>query len=435
MKKISIFVLMFLTISTISAIEFNLDSEYPQGSSILATISGSFQETITEQDIEFFRGHVRVPIDFNLEKIGDNYYLYASLVNKDPNNYSVVINEVEFLEGAKVVEENITRNFTITEEITDFSISKGVVITEDEFSITVQNLQSQRINITSNFLEEKTTELFSGEIAELKFSVEDVPLLEIQNLKLTSRNTSYEIPIYVLGTPKAEAPVQFEFDKEKLNITLDLIGQTERTLYLKNTGEETIFQVKLSLSEDLERFVSLKETEIMNVEPGFLYPVELVILSGELPITDEGQIIARSSGVENYTNITLIFTPGHVPTEEDLEDSTPLTCSELGGAICGSVDLCDGEIRVVGEQNCCFGLCGEAEEDSPVLRIIGWLLLVIVVLGGAWLYFKKYRKAKGPEKGVYKFTKKEPKFTSKTPAKGTPETTRKNPLNLPEEKK
>ncbi len=395
------FVLMMF--STVSAVEFSINEEYAQGSAILTKISGSFQETLEEENILFYRGHVRVPMNFELNKIADEYHLYVNLADKDPNNYSIILEEIEYLEGANVIEEDIRRNFTITEEIADFSISEGFIITEDDFTITIQNLKENRINLTYEFITIKTDELFSGEIIDLDFSVKDAPLLEIKNIKLSSENTEYEIPVYVLSKPESVKPVMFEFESKDLNVTMDLINQTKRIVFIKNTGEGNIFQIKLSLSEDLERYVQLSREEILNVEPGFSYPIQLTFVSGELPSTENGELTAISSGNREELNITLKFFPGYVESEEERE-SLIRTCSELGGNSCRGE--CDGELTEADDGTCCLGQCSSGNKSSSSGKIIGWFLILALIAGGVWLYLKKYRKAEAPKKGVFKFLKK-----------------------------
>ena len=274
MRKISLFIFAVLVISFASAVEFNIAEEYPQGGAIITKISGSFQEIIEEENIRFYRGTVRVPMDFELNKMADEYYLYVSLVDKDPNNYSIVLEEVEYLQGANVIEEDLERNFTITEEVADFSISKGFIMTEDDFRITVQNLREVRINMSYEFLEKETIELFSGEIAELDFDISQAQRLELISVKFSSENTNYEIPAYLLGEPDEKEPIMFEFESDSLNVTMDLVSQTNRTVFLKNTGTEEIFLIKLSLSEELERYTQLSKEELLRLSFEFLLTKE-----------------------------------------------------------------------------------------------------------------------------------------------------------------
>ncbi|MBT3404707.1 hypothetical protein HN832_02760 [archaeon] len=400
MKKSLLFALLLLLPLT-SAIEFNINSEYSQGGAILTTISGNFQETLTEENILFYRGHVRAPFNYELKKIKDIYYLYVNLLDKSPNNYSIVLEEIEYLQGNKILNENIQRNFSITNATVDFTINSGAIITEDDFSITIQNLQDKKISVASDYIISTTTDLYSGEIKTLDFEIVEAIPSEIQTLKLSSSTTTYEIPIYVLEKPRGQTPVKFEFDISSLNVSLDLNKNTTRTIYVKNTGEETIFQVKLSLDDELERYAQLSKYELFNLSSDFLYPVELTIVSGDLPDKILENLTAFSAGVEIILPINLTIFPGIVE-----EVTTEKSCSEIGGATC-SANACDGIIEIVEGKNCCLGLCEEeTSEGGTSFKLIGWILLVVLILVGILFYFKKFRGAKAPAKGAAKLLAK-----------------------------
>lgn len=401
MKKLSLFVFALILVSTISALDFNIKEEYKQGEAILTKISGSFQERLQKENFEFFRNHVRIPMDYDLTKIGDDYYLYVNLFDKEPNNYSIIINDVEYFSGAKVITEDLQRNFTVTSGFVDFTINKGFIVTEDDFSITVQNLQEEKINLSYNFLAQEKRELYSGEIFEIDFSVQGSELLEIQTLELSSTNTKYEIPVYVLGIPEERPPVTFNFDKDYLNITLDINNDTKRIVYLENTGTETIFQLKLSLTEELEKYLSLSKKEFFNLTQSHIYPVEISISSGQIPETLKGNLTAISGGVKEIVNIDLKFIPGYLDEGEDSIRS----CSQLGGVLCAGA--CDRDLVSASDGNCCLGICEEPQSDSSAFKVLGWILILVVILILAWFYFNRYKQAEGPAKGVFKFLKKE----------------------------
>ncbi len=402
MKKLGLLIFAFLLISNLSAIEFNLNSEYPRGGAILATLSGSFQETLTKDNFKFYRGNVRIPLTFEISKIQDIYYLYANLADKEPNNYSIILEDVTYFKGAKVVKEDIQRNFTITNKTADFSIDKGFVVTEDDFSLTIQNLQDFKINISYKFAEEKQADIYSGEFKILNFEINNITPREIKKLEISSGATKYEIPVYVLGVPEIKSPVNFSFDVSKVNVILDLNNQTKRIVYLINSGDEPIFQIKLSLDEELEKYVILSQTEFLNVSSEFLYPLEISIFSDDLPKKILGNLTARSGTIERSVILNISFFPGYVGVEDLIK-----SCSELNGELCDS-SSCNGQISQASDGNCCFGVCSSSTESSPVSwRFLGWSILVILIIVLVWFYFKKYRNAEAPAKGVFKFLKKE----------------------------
>lgn len=408
MKKSILFLAIFLSLSFLSAIDFNVNSEYPQAGAIIAKISGPFQELPTKEDFSFYRNHIRIPMDFDFKKIGDEYYLFVKLADKEPNNYSIVLEDATYLQGAKIITEDIQRNFTINDDVVSFSINKGIAITEGDFSISVHNFQSSRENITYTLGKNTgSISLYPGELSELKISVQDLPLLSLQNLEIKSSRDSYTIPVYVLGIPEIKKGINFSFELDSISVSLDLNNETKRIVYLENIGDEIIFQVKLSLDEELSKYATLSTQELFNLSAGFLYPIELSFFSDDLPRTTTGYLTARSSSLTDSISINLTFTPGYVPATEE---SSTKTCSEMGGFSCSNPSLCVGGIFLASDGNCCPTSCGLLDESpgssSSSLKFFGWLILIVLLIVGVWFYLRRYRNAEGPARGIFKFLKK-----------------------------
>ncbi|MCP6719672.1 MAG: hypothetical protein KJI71_05665, partial [Patescibacteria group bacterium] len=202
MKKSVVFLtILFLIFPLVSAIDFEINSEFDQGETLLAKFSGNFLEPVTESNIFFYRGHVRIPVVYDIREIDDEFYLYALLTGKDSGNYSVALEDVRYMKGVEISEEDIVKEFTITENTALFSINPGFVETFEDFSIKIQNLQESKItveittgldNIIGN-----STELKSGEIKDIEFDlIEDSPQTK-ETAIFTSGNLTYEIPIFI----------------------------------------------------------------------------------------------------------------------------------------------------------------------------------------------------------------------------------------------
>jgi len=147
MKK---FITLFLILSLlpiISAVEFDMKTEFSMGETLIAKVSGNFLEPVLKEDIFFYRGHVKIPMQFDVAKIHDNFYIYAQLLDKYPANYSIVIKNAMYMEAGKINEQDIVKNFSIINSTADFSINPGFIITQQDFFIKVQNLQDSKITI------------------------------------------------------------------------------------------------------------------------------------------------------------------------------------------------------------------------------------------------------------------------------------------------
>ena len=121
MKKLSIFIFVLFFIQFAFAVpEIDMDDEFKQGETLIAKVSGNFFKPLSSENIIFYKGHVRTSIPFSVEKINNLFYIYGQLLDKSPNNYSIVLENSKYFQGSQVIEEDITKNFTINENIADF---------------------------------------------------------------------------------------------------------------------------------------------------------------------------------------------------------------------------------------------------------------------------------------------------------------------------
>ena len=59
MKKVLIIFLALFLFPIISAVEIEMKDNFDQGETLIAKISGNFYEAISEENVIFYRGHVR----------------------------------------------------------------------------------------------------------------------------------------------------------------------------------------------------------------------------------------------------------------------------------------------------------------------------------------------------------------------------------------
>ena len=93
-----LFFIGLLLISGVFAVEVEMNNEYSQGETLVAKISGNFLTPIARSNIFFYKEHVRVSFEYQITKIGYDYYLYAFLVGKTAGNYSLSIEDVKYSE-------------------------------------------------------------------------------------------------------------------------------------------------------------------------------------------------------------------------------------------------------------------------------------------------------------------------------------------------
>ena len=147
MKREIVFLLMLIFVfQFVSAIQVEIKDNFAQGETLTAKVSGNFLSLISKDNVFLYRRHVRVPMVFDIVQIEGDYYIYA-LLNKPAENYSLVLEGIKYMKGIEESEEDIWANFTISEETADFSVIPGVMFTNNDFYLEVQNLQEVPIKI------------------------------------------------------------------------------------------------------------------------------------------------------------------------------------------------------------------------------------------------------------------------------------------------
>ena len=175
MKKVLIpIILTVFLLTLVSAINFEMKDTFDQEEALTARLSGDFIDPPLIQNIFFYRGHVRIAISPSIAKIDEDYYLFAPLSGKTANNYSIVIEEVSYKKGSKTIEEDLVKNFTVTQETVDFTIDKGFVDTKDNFYIASGEMESIAIE-----LEQKENEML--EYREEYFSIYSDYVVDVES--------------------------------------------------------------------------------------------------------------------------------------------------------------------------------------------------------------------------------------------------------------
>ena len=152
MKFFSLALLVFLFFPLVSAVEFSVKENFSQGETFTARISGNFYRPISAGDIIFFKGHTRISMISSVQKIDGDFYISAQLFGKTPDNYSVVISNAQYYSGPELIKSDLSKNFTITPDSADFTITPGFILTGDDFFIQVKNNKSVLIFRLRNVL-------------------------------------------------------------------------------------------------------------------------------------------------------------------------------------------------------------------------------------------------------------------------------------------
>lgn len=407
--------ILFMIFPLLSAVEIDMKENISNGETLLAKISGNFLEPLQKENIFLYREHIRVSFDPELTKINDDYYLYSQLLEKSPGNYSLRLQNVRYMDFGESSEEEVRKNFSITEEKADFTVEPGFIITDKDFFIKVQNLQNYEITINSKwgvyndtgsqgFFEsffgsessdsenEKTTILDAGEIKNIDFEIPETNESTLKSISLRTQNLTYEIPVFVENTETKEE--KFSIFPTEINVSLSTNSNITRTIRISNPGDTDLTNVSLFVSEPANKYISFSQNNI-NLEKNSDRDINLTISSNNTEEYIEGQITANTEELYAYTAISLNFTQGFIPEENESEESIFQTCNELGGVLCNETQECAGNTTGSKDGICCLAQC-EKIEKSNTGAIVGWVIIIAIIGFLAWFFLKKYKKTKNP---------------------------------------
>src|SRR3989338_2579284 len=146
-KPFFILLSFLLLAPLISSADIIIKDSFDQGETFMAKTSGSFFSSVSEENVFFYKGHVKTSVVHGVEKIGSDFYIYGQLSGKSPGNYSVAIENAKYYNGSRIETMNLEKNFTISDGTADFSIDKAAIATNQSFSINVKNLKDNQVNV------------------------------------------------------------------------------------------------------------------------------------------------------------------------------------------------------------------------------------------------------------------------------------------------
>lgn len=401
--------LVLLTMSFISAINFEIKDEYKQEEILIGKLSGDFVKPPVKENIVLYRGHVRSPLNIDLAKFGQDYYFYAPLAGKTANNYSLVIENIEYKENTKTIKEDLIKNFTIINETASFILDKGFVNTKDDFFIELENLRDEDLKIDfeittisgdeggiANYDEDENNEITINPGKErINF---EIGLNNGQTTKLiefSSGDLKYKIPVSIFVDDFSEQNklYAFKIQPEEIELEVPTTGDPiNRLIYIYNTGTGTLTDVKLRLSDSLKPYVIISDSTFGRILPGSNANLNLTITpSSEKSIAGE-LLVQTEQSLVNSIRVAITFKKG-AEVEVIPELTTNDNCADIGGQVCLESEVCKNtdEIIYANDGVCCIAGC-QTQTSSSAGKIIGILLILGIIGFGIWFFLVKYKK-------------------------------------------
>jgi len=248
MKKgisLILILLVLVSINFVLAIDITLSKEsYNPQETLQAEITGSFNSLSIENILIYEEDTPRSqPVISDLTKQGNIYYFYAILPSQQ-GNYSLKIEDAEYLESGQTKTDTIIKEFDIQQSNQSLlQISNGFVVTSEDFEIKIKALNSnQDITATINS-QSQSVSLIEEVQKTLEFSITPSDFGKT-NLIIGD----YTIPVFIIEKTQSQNQTnitnQFlptnttnQSTQSNQTIPIDDLNKTEIKEYIEDLGE------------------------------------------------------------------------------------------------------------------------------------------------------------------------------------------------------
>lgn len=390
-KLIFILILTIYLIGVASALSVNIKDSYEKQETMIVKISGDIKEPITNDNILLKRGHVSVPLDYDIKKLGNDYYLWA-VAPTNENNYTLWINDVVTMVSGNVNKSDFGYNFSVTGKLVDYYVKPGVIFSNKDFEISVFSNMDVPKEINVEFPEERNIVLNPGK-NKLEFSISNVYGTQLINFSVGK----YNVRAYIIGEKTGnEIDMTNATNVSKSNVYF-VPQKIERELF---SGEEETYPVTIvNDGDDLEN-ISLeynKDVFSINPEP----PLNLASgksfvfnLSMQTDRSVNESITLNTNNIKAYLNVKISIS--NRTTNKNETKKNLFYCDELGGNICKGNEECSIENVESLDGPCCKGKCIEKKEGGTSWA--GYIIAVIAIILIIYIYYryKSVKKEKNP---------------------------------------
>jgi len=374
------------------------NSEVERGENVLIIISGNILEIIKKEDISFRQENIRVPFNWDMEKIGEKYYIFSETKTKEPGQYNVLVEGITYKKGIETITEDIQINFSISTKDFDFSITPAVVYTSQNFSLRVVNLKEETQNLTIKTpAQKRDIQLKSGQEKEIEILIEEFDP-GFNSIVVKGEEQETEVLVYGFGILPRQKKEAFVFEPNFLNITLDVDKTLKKDVYIESFGDFDAQNISLEIDSDLEEYISISQEEIDVIRKDTSKKITLEFKSEDEEIFVFGKIKARnenlSTEIEIYFKVIEDYTGEPEINNTNSTENLRKSCSEMGGIICENNQTCSGSNEYAIDGICCKGECTEKESQTSTKKIIGWILVIVILIFVIWFFKFKVKGAK-----------------------------------------
>jgi hypothetical protein len=324
-------------------------------------ISESLKTNIT---LTYKEQTIFLPVLINITHNPSNVDIESNFLAVNPENFNKYVN----------FSKNYKFNFTVINQA-------NRTITDIALSCDNENVKLDKTEISS---------IKQGKNITLYFDVNTNETIDSQ-IEITYDNETIILPVLFRENKEEEYNLDENliFYPEEMNGTF-LLGK-EYSIILVNMGEKDLEDIELSCEDKNIEFKPIKIAMLKSYKKTY---VNLTITSGENINT---LLVAEWDNQKISLPINGVITEDESEEQIDTGDyeSYP-TCMENGGVTCKTKETCNGELDTdIRLANCCYGTC-QADSSSATKWIIGVIILIVLGLGGFYLY-SKYKNQKGQD--------------------------------------
>ncbi|MBI2452566.1 hypothetical protein HYV50_05855 [Candidatus Pacearchaeota archaeon] len=428
--------LFLLLVKEASAISLNIKEVYQPKETIIGELSGNILQPISRSQVKVMKGNVETPVDYDIKKLEEKYYIWiVSPITE--GNYTVVVENVATIVQGRQEIINYEKSFSVSGNLVDYYIKPGAIFTTQNFEIIAVLYEDSEKIIDTDFPNSRQIVLMPGNNI-IKFSIVNVA----GNQKLNINLGKYTVPAYVKGKESSgnvscsgnetncfdgidndcdgfidredgecfdvngtavnesfgngsitKKIVLFKFRPEVIRSTVLIDEPFDYRFQIVNLGTAKI--ENLILEYDKDKFI-VEPAENISIEENSTADFNLKIknYSGTRV---RSAVIALYGGKYESMLLTINFTRNESVVSTDYLGgnlSGPVYyCSELSGTLCSENEVCEGQkiSTVDGANNkCCIGSC---ESKTKSKAWIGYLIAAIVILVLFFIY-SKYKKTR-----------------------------------------
>lgn len=447
LKGLGICFLILFSLQFATAISSDLRDAYQPRETAIGKLSGVILQPINSQQVKLMRNNVQIAFEYDIEKIGNDYYLWF-IAPSTTNNYSLIIEDVVTIVNGQTTIVDYRKDFSVSGSTIEYNVKPGFVISSQDFELISNSYLDAQQSISVDFPSAREVNLNPGQ-NNIEFSID-----EVVGTQFTTINFGrYALPAYLIGgaqnaSQNNSAPlnnttsnqnnsnnssqngtqgnftnasqqnqtngtvnnftesgeIKFKFNPEFIRSVV--LRGTEKSVYsfkIENEGERTIRNLFFDYDERVFE-ISPRENFVIPPNESFEFNLTLRNSNG----SEMRDVILAFVGEQSAFMIVAVnFTLDEEEAEtEYFENSsgalTGYYCSELNGKFCAGGEICSGQNVISLDGNCCVGGICEAEKKTSY-SWIGYLIAAIIILILLIVYLK-YKKTKSPGNPMQKIS-------------------------------